>query len=108
MDDVKITHQNNFRRECKSETTFNKCQLTALPQAAAPQTNYSCCSSSRGASCRECALYHYKVSKCWDFMKNLPDKPMFVEVGKSPLKVMFLCVIEAMKLFNEIESKARK
>ena len=39
------------------------------------------------------------------YRKPAPDKPMFVEVGSSIAKGDVLCVIEAMKLFNEIESE---
>lgn len=34
-----------------------------------------------------------------------PDKPPFVNVGDSIKKGTVLCVVEAMKLFNEIESE---
>ncbi len=39
------------------------------------------------------------------YRKPSPDKPMFVEVGSTISKGDVLCVIEAMKLFNEIESE---
>jgi acetyl-CoA carboxylase biotin carboxyl carrier protein len=39
------------------------------------------------------------------YRKPSPDKAMFVEVGTSIGKGDVLCVIEAMKLFNEIESE---
>jgi acetyl-CoA carboxylase biotin carboxyl carrier protein len=39
------------------------------------------------------------------YRKPAPDKPMFVEVGSSIGKGDVLCVVEAMKLFNEIESE---
>ncbi len=39
------------------------------------------------------------------YRKPAPDKPMFVEVGSSVSKGDVVCVIEAMKLFNEIESE---
>ncbi|MFD1094581.1 acetyl-CoA carboxylase biotin carboxyl carrier protein [Salegentibacter chungangensis] len=39
------------------------------------------------------------------YRKPSPDKPAFVEVGKSVKEGDVLCVIEAMKLFNEIESE---
>ncbi|UNY99822.1 acetyl-CoA carboxylase biotin carboxyl carrier protein [Zhouia spongiae] len=39
------------------------------------------------------------------YRKPAPDKPAFVEVGDSIGKGDVLCVIEAMKLFNEIESE---
>ncbi|MBT8274123.1 MAG: acetyl-CoA carboxylase biotin carboxyl carrier protein [Bacteroidia bacterium] len=39
------------------------------------------------------------------YRKPSPDKPPFVEVGDSIGEGDVLCVIEAMKLFNEIESE---
>ena len=39
------------------------------------------------------------------YRKPSPDKPTFVEVGSTIKTGDVLCVIEAMKLFNEIESE---
>jgi acetyl-CoA carboxylase biotin carboxyl carrier protein len=39
------------------------------------------------------------------YRKPSPDKPAFVEVGDNVSKGDVLCVIEAMKLFNDIESE---
>ncbi|MEZ4809765.1 MAG: acetyl-CoA carboxylase biotin carboxyl carrier protein [Allomuricauda sp.] len=39
------------------------------------------------------------------YRKPSPDKPAFVEVGSTISKGDVLCVIEAMKLFNDIESE---
>ena len=39
------------------------------------------------------------------YRKPAPDKPPFVEVGDSIKEGDVLCVIEAMKLFNEIEGE---
>ncbi|RLJ63377.1 acetyl-CoA carboxylase biotin carboxyl carrier protein [Lacinutrix venerupis] len=39
------------------------------------------------------------------YRKPSPDKPLFVEVGQSIAVGDVLCIIEAMKLFNEIESE---
>jgi acetyl-CoA carboxylase biotin carboxyl carrier protein len=39
------------------------------------------------------------------YRKAAPDKPVFVEVGSTISKGDVVCVIEAMKLFNEIESE---
>ena len=39
------------------------------------------------------------------YRKPTPDKPMFVEIGSNIAAGDVLCVIEAMKLFNEIESE---
>ncbi|MFT6748441.1 MAG: acetyl-CoA carboxylase biotin carboxyl carrier protein [Flavobacterium sp.] len=39
------------------------------------------------------------------YRKPTPDKDVFTEVGKTIKKGDVLCVIEAMKLFNEIEAE---
>lgn len=39
------------------------------------------------------------------YRKPSPDKPLFVEVGQTINEGDVLCIIEAMKLFNEIESE---
>lgn len=39
------------------------------------------------------------------YRKPSPDKPSFVEVGSTIKTGDVLCIIEAMKLFNEIESE---
>ena len=39
------------------------------------------------------------------YRKPSPDKPTFVEVGDTISEGTVLCVIEAMKLFNDIESE---
>lgn len=39
------------------------------------------------------------------YRSSSPDKPAFVEVGQQIKKGQTVCIIEAMKLFNEIESE---
>jgi acetyl-CoA carboxylase biotin carboxyl carrier protein len=39
------------------------------------------------------------------YRKPSPDKPLFVEVGDDVQVGKVVCIIEAMKLFNEIESE---
>lgn len=39
------------------------------------------------------------------YMRPSPDSSPFVEVGKEVKKGTVLCIIEAMKLMNEIESE---
>lgn len=39
------------------------------------------------------------------YRSSSPDKPSFVNVGDEIKKGQVLCIIEAMKLFNEIESE---
>ena len=39
------------------------------------------------------------------YRKPAPDKPSYVNVGDEISEGSVLCIIEAMKLFNEIESE---
>ena len=39
------------------------------------------------------------------YRRSAPDKPAFVEVGDEVAAGKVVCIIEAMKLFNEIESE---
>ncbi len=39
------------------------------------------------------------------YRKPSPDKPVFVEVGDIVSEDSIVCIVEAMKLFNEIESE---
>ena len=41
------------------------------------------------------------------YRSSAPDKPTFVEVGDEVAPGKVVCIIEAMKLFNEIESEVR-
>ncbi|MBX9784491.1 MAG: acetyl-CoA carboxylase biotin carboxyl carrier protein [Chitinophagaceae bacterium] len=41
------------------------------------------------------------------YRKPSPDKPTFVEVGDEVTPGKVVCIIEAMKLFNEIESEIK-
>ncbi len=41
------------------------------------------------------------------YRKSSPDKPPFVEVGTDVAPGSVVCIIEAMKLFNEIESEVK-
>ncbi len=39
------------------------------------------------------------------YRKSSPDKPNFIEIGDTVHSESIVCIIEAMKLFNEIESE---
>jgi acetyl-CoA carboxylase biotin carboxyl carrier protein len=41
------------------------------------------------------------------YRRASPDKPLFVEVGSEITVGKVVCIIEAMKLFNEIESEVK-
>jgi acetyl-CoA carboxylase biotin carboxyl carrier protein len=107
MDDVKITIRTTLEGNT-TETTYVQQMPTqgTIQQAVAPQ-------QIAPAVVVETPVVadnsHYITIKSpiigTFYRKPSPDKPMFVEVGTTIAKGDVLCVIEAMKLFNEIESE---
>jgi acetyl-CoA carboxylase biotin carboxyl carrier protein len=108
MDDVKITIRTTLEGNV-SETTYVQ-QMPAQPliqQAVVPQQIAPVAASTPAAPAAENSNYITIKSPIIGtfYRKPTPDKPMFVEVGSTISKGDVLCVIEAMKLFNEIESE---
>ncbi|CAA9199069.1 MULTISPECIES: acetyl-CoA carboxylase biotin carboxyl carrier protein [Flavobacterium] len=109
MDDVKITIRTTLEGNV-TETTYVQ-QLpaqAALPQAVAPQQAPAVVNVTSEASVQaeDSKFITIKSPIIGTFYrKPSPDKPVFTEVGSTISKGDVLCVIEAMKLFNEIESE---
>ncbi len=109
MEDVKITIKTGSG---KTETTI----VQAAPLASMPQAQVA--APSPAAPVAEIAAPSPATSNEEDnyivvkspiigtfYRKPAPDKPNFVEVGSEINTGDTVCVIEAMKLFNEIESE---
>jgi acetyl-CoA carboxylase biotin carboxyl carrier protein len=81
--------------------------MPAAPAAAAataPAADAAAPASSAGPD--ESKLVAVKSPMVGTFYRSSsPDKPAFVKVGDSINKGDVVCIIEAMKLFNEIESE---
>ena len=107
MDDVKITIRTTLEGNV-SETTYVQ-QMPAqqvLQQAVTPQQIAPVAPTSEAPVAENAHYITIKSPIIGTFYrKPSPDKPMFVEVGTTISKGDVLCVIEAMKLFNEIESE---
>ncbi|MBP4138157.1 MULTISPECIES: acetyl-CoA carboxylase biotin carboxyl carrier protein [Flavobacterium] len=110
MDDVKITIRTTLEGNV-TETTYVQ-QLpaqAALPQAVAPQASpvvVNVNTEAAAAPSEDSKFITIKSPIIGTFYrKPSPDKPVFTEVGSTIAKGDVLCVIEAMKLFNEIESE---
>ncbi|CAM4088643.1 acetyl-CoA carboxylase biotin carboxyl carrier protein [Flavobacterium antarcticum] len=107
IDNVKITIKTTLG-ESSPEITYLQQAPMAQPmqQAAAP---VQALAQAPAAPAQEDESSKYITVKSpiigTFYRKPSPDKPMFVEVGTSIGKGDVLCVIEAMKLFNEIESE---
>lgn len=115
MDDVKITIKTGG--EEREHTYIQQVPMASQPvqqqvpqqqqQPAAPsQENTSSSEKSQSPSGDNSQYVTIKSPIIGTFYrKPSPDKPTFVEVGDSIKEGDVLCVIEAMKLFNEIESE---
>ncbi len=103
MDDVKITIRTTLEGNVSEATYVQMPAQTAFQQAVAPQQ------IAPAAAAPAAENSHYITIKSpiigTFYRKPSPDKPVFVEVGSTIAKGNVLCVIEAMKLFNEIESE---
>ena len=107
MDDVKITIRTTLEGNVTETTYVQQMPSQAtLPQAAAPQQIAPVAAAPEVPVVENAHYITIKSPIIGTFYrKPSPDKPMFVEVGKTISKGDVLCVIEAMKLFNEIESE---
>ncbi len=110
MDNVKVTIRTTLEGNTPEITYVQQAPVQqALPQAApmAPSAAPAATPAPPAAAPLEDAKYITIKSPIIGtfYRKPAPDKPMFVEVGSSISKGDVLCVIEAMKLFNEIESE---
>jgi len=109
MDDVKITIKTGSEDD-KVGTTILQ-QMPAMPVQAAPAAPVAPAAPAAPAApvVQEEDDSKYITIKSpiigTFYRKPAPDKPTFVEVGKQIAEGDVLCVIEAMKLFNEIESE---
>ena len=105
MDDIKIT----IRTGSESDTTIVHqvpAQLAQQPLMAAPAPLAAAPLAAVEAPAEDSKYITIKSPIIGTFYrKPSPDKALFVEVGQSIAEGDVLCVIEAMKLFNEIESE---
>lgn len=112
MDDVKITIRTGGDED-KSGTTILQ-QVPSMPQmqmpaqAATPAVPATETPAAPAAPAEDDNSKYITIKSPiigTFYRKPSPDKPTFVEVGKQIGEGDVLCVIEAMKLFNEIESE---
>lgn len=110
MDDIKITIKTTDGGSSETTTYIQQAPIShALPQAAMPQPTAPTTPSTSVTPAANDDNSKYVTIKSpiigTLYRKPSPDKSPFVEVGSSISKGDVVCVIEAMKLFNEIESE---
>ena len=111
MKDVKITIKTGSKPlHIESEGLVQQIQtvpasaLNSIPESIAPSTQEEV-HKNGDRTAEEDKLITIKSPIIGTFYrKSAPDKPPFIEVGDVIKEGGVLCVIEAMKLFNEIES----
>ena len=108
MDDFKITIKTTT--EGAAETAYIQ-QIPVQTQPIAPVATQAAPAITNEAAAATEAIDNSKYITVKSpiigtfYRKPSPDKPAFVEVGATIKQGDVLCVIEAMKLFNEIESE---
>lgn len=106
MDDIKITIKTGSDDKGESTTYVQQIPMGAAHVAHAPAPAVAETPILAPAVDENSKYITIKSPIIGTFYrKPSPDKPMFVEVGKTIAEGDVLCVIEAMKLFNEIESE---
>lgn len=114
MEDVKITIKTS-PEGVKSETLFVQQPIVSqgiapvvAPQAVPQAVATSEVSATPQVTSKEDDSKYVTIKSPiigTFYRRPAPNKPLFVEVGDTISKGQALCVIEAMKLFNEIESE---
>ncbi|WP_142784606.1 acetyl-CoA carboxylase biotin carboxyl carrier protein [Changchengzhania lutea] len=108
MDDIKITIRTGSEQE---HSTVHYAPMQAPMQQAPPAPSEPQQTGAKPAVTTSAADESSKYITIKSpiigtfYRKPSPDKPLFVEVGQTIAEGDVLCVIEAMKLFNEIESE---
>ena len=111
MDDIKITIKTAGDSDA---TVVHQVPAAAIPQvqqvaapAPAPAAAEPAVPAAEKAPASDDSKYITIKSPIIGtfYRKPSPDKPLFVEVGQTIAEGDVLCIIEAMKLFNEIESE---
>lgn len=107
MEDWKITIKTGSAQKSSDVTYIQQAPVAAAPavmQAAAPEAAPAAAPETAADDNSKYITVKSPIIGTF-YRKPSPDKPNFVEVGSSISEGDPLCVIEAMKLFNEIESE---
>lgn len=113
MEDIKITIRTGSTSNGPETTIVQQVPMAQAPVAAAPVPVATApeavkeAPSKDGGDAADDSKYITVKSPIIGtfYRKPSPDKPAFVEVGQDIKPGDVLCVIEAMKLFNDIESE---
>jgi len=106
---IKQKKEQSTQQQPVAAPVFLQPQIAASqiqPTTPSVQTKESTETSADATAAKPDNLITIKSPMIGTFYKRpSPDKPSFVEVGEDIMPGKVLCIIEAMKLFNEIESE---
>ena len=112
MDGIKIAIKTSGDGEVRETTLIQKVPVAAAQQMAAPQAVAPAAApaaespATKPAPAEDANLITVRSPMIGTFYRRpSPDKDTFVNVGDEIKEGTVVCVIEAMKLFNEIESE---
>jgi len=114
--DFKITIKSESKQKAEEKTVYVQQPMAqpmpqqhVAPPAPAPAPAPAPVSQDNGGSAPASSEDKYLTIKSpmigTFYRASSPDKPLFVEVGDAIKPGEPVCIIEAMKLFNEIESE---
>lgn len=106
--DFKIVIKTDSKKSAPVQQVIHAAPIAAAPViAATPQVTTQVETPKTATAANENAnLVTIKSPMIGTFYRQSgPDKPIFVNVGDSIKKGTTICIIEAMKLFNEIEAE---
>lgn len=108
MDDIKITIRTGSEDRGDTTTYVQQIPMSqpvaqAVPVASGATTDGSVPAPAATEDSKYITIKSPIIGTF--YRKPSPDKPVFIEVGSTIGEGDVLCVIEAMKLFNEIESE---
>lgn len=107
-DDFKITIRTGGDDEPKTQYVAAAPQMMAQPAAQAPQPTAPSPAPSEEPKTEASDANHIAINSPMIgtfYRRPSPDKEVFVKVGDIVKPGDVVCIIEAMKLFNEIESE---
>ncbi|WP_214228953.1 acetyl-CoA carboxylase biotin carboxyl carrier protein [Pedobacter sp. B4-66] len=105
QEDFKITIKTNQTPTVVHATVPAPVVTSAIPAAAAPQVVAAPAASAPAAEDTSKYITIKSPMIGTFYRSSSPDKPLFVNVGDEVSTGKVICIIEAMKLFNEIESE---
>lgn len=99
----------SVQRDPNTKTVYSAAAPAAAPAAPAPVATAPALAAAAPAAPAEPSAANYKSLKApmigTFYRSSGPDSPAFVQVGDMVEKGQVICIIEAMKLFNEIEAE---